>query len=301
MNNFYTDIKWQLTDYCKAECSYCPVFLRGGEYPEENKDFIKIINLISDHYNNLSRTINWEFDGGEPLDLNFIARILKTAKQNKNNIKLHTNGGQLWMDWWAIEPYVDHLILTYHYWQNYSLIKYIIDIFSEKNKPIFLKIPIRPDHFNEDMERVKMVEDQNKIKVSKVILYKNASRDSGMFAYSKEQLMELSGIRLDQIKTIKEPERTVPLIKEKKEFESTPHQQRLEEKIKSNPDYLGKLCNAGIEKLIISHNGFVSGSNCRNQSLGNIWSEGWSPPDRPQICGMLSCMDSEDRKITKFI
>jgi len=301
MSELYTDIHWQLSNYCKAECSYCPTSLRGGEYPEEDKDYVKIAKLILDHYNLvLNRNINWTFDGGEPLDLNNLTRILKTAKSDRNNVILHTNGGYIWMDWWAIEPYVDKIVLSYHYWQNKSLIKYILDIFKEKNKSIFLKMPIRPDYFEEDMARVKITEEENEIKVSKVILYKNATRDGGMFSYSKEQLMELSGIKPTKIITIKEPEKIVPLIKEKKEFETKPYQQRLEEKIKSNPSYLGQLCNVGIEKLVISYNGYVSGSNCNNQPLGNIWNNQWAPPDKPQICGMLSCMNKEDQKITKF-
>ena len=46
-----------------------------------------------------------------------------------------TNGGTLWMDWWAIEPYVDQVVLTFHYWQNPALMKYIIDVFKEKGEP----------------------------------------------------------------------------------------------------------------------------------------------------------------------
>jgi organic radical activating enzyme len=299
MNKLITNIIWQLSNHCTAECSYCPINLRGGEYPEENWDYVKIANLIVDHYNNkLNRNIDWTFDGGEPLDLHNIARILKTAKADSNSVTLHSNGGKLWMDWWAIEPYVDTLNLSYHYWQKLELIKYIADIFKEKNKRLILKMPVRPDFFDEDMERVNVTERDLKITVTKVVLYNNASSGGGMFKYSKEQLMILSGIKPSQIS--KTSEQKINLIKEKKDFETKPYDQRLQEKINSSPSYLGKLCNVGIEKLRISYNGYVNGSNCNNQPLGNIWQEGWIPPAGPQVCAMTACMNPEDRKITKF-
>lgn len=300
MNKLITNISWQLSNHCLSECTYCPVTLRGGEYPDESWDYVKVANLIVDHYNNkLDRKINWTFDGGEPLDLHNLARILKIAKADSNSVCLHTNGGKLWIDWWALEPYVDTLNLTYHYWQSPPLIKFIADIFKEKNKSIKVNVPVRPDSFNEDMDRIKQVEQECNITVNKIVLYKEANKVGGMFPYTKEQLLILSGIDPN-----KQPVKTatvhVPLIKEKTEHETKTYHQRLEERIQTNPSYLGKMCNVGIEKLVISYNGYVKGSNCNNQSLGNIWKEGWYPPTGPQACAMMACMDPEDRKITKF-
>ena len=56
----------------------------------------------------------------------------------------------------------------------------------------------------------------------------------------------------------------------------------------------------GIEFLNIGPQGWVSGSQCNNEPLGNIWHEGWNPPRGPQKCGMIVCEFPSDRKITKF-
>jgi organic radical activating enzyme len=291
-----TRITWNLNDYCESECSYCPVHLRGGSEPPETKDYLRIANLLIDTYRNQNRTIDWIFNGGEPLDMKDIVTLLKLCRQNGNSMTLHTNGGKLWMDWWAIEPYVDNLHLTFHYWQNPSLISYIIDTFTAKSKSFKVYAPIRPEYFDEDIERTLKIEQVHNIVVGKSVLYHHASRDGGMFNYTKEQLAIMSGVKIVKKETIQ----TASLVVEKQKHETVPFVQRLKETISTNPSYTGKLCNVGIEFLNISHTGWATGSDCNNQPLGNIWHDGWKPPMQPQICTMQACMSPSDRSITKF-
>jgi len=291
-----TRITWHLNDYCESECSYCPTHLRGGAEPPETADYLRIANLLIDTYRNQNRTIDWIFNGGEPLDMKDIVTLLKLCRQNGNSMTLHTNGGKLWMDWWAIEPYVDDLHLTYHYWQNPSLISYIIDAFTAKSKSYKVFVPVRPDHFDEDIERALKIEQEHGIVVGKSVLYNHASRDGGMFNYTKEQLAIMSGVKIIKKETVQ----TAPLVVEKQKHETVTYVQRLKETIASNPSYTGKLCNVGIEFLNISHTGWAMGSDCNNQPLGNIWHEGWRPPMQPQICTMQACMSPSDQRITKF-
>jgi sulfatase maturation enzyme AslB (radical SAM superfamily) len=68
MTQLKTQITWYLNDYCKSECSYCPIASRGGGLPPATVDYVRITNLLIDHYANLDRTIEWTFDGGEPLE-----------------------------------------------------------------------------------------------------------------------------------------------------------------------------------------------------------------------------------------
>lgn len=282
MTNFYTDIYWQLSNHCTAECSYCPIRFKEGTYPEESWDYIKIINLLINHYNNnLNRIIKWNFDGGEPLDLHNIARILNTAKSENNHITLNTNGGKLWMDWWAIEPAVDNLILTYHYWQNPKLINYIINLFKNKNKSLTIRIPIRPNFFDADLQRCQIVEEENQIPVTKILLFTGEYMNGPRYSYTQNQLEQITNSSFQNL----------PVL-EKIAIDN--------DNINSELSYLGKYCNAGIEKLYISYLGFVNGSMCRNITLGNIWLENWEPPSQPQICGMMNCIDHSDRQITKF-
>ena len=153
MSNLKTNINWMLHDHCTSECSYCPTRLRGGPIPKGILDYMAVTTKLIDHYDSLDRKINWTFGGGEPLDMFDFPMMLKLCKERGGNIELTTNGGKLWLDWWAIEPHIDILHLSYHYWQNPNLIKFIIQAFQKANKPIDISVPIRPNFVDEDMQR----------------------------------------------------------------------------------------------------------------------------------------------------
>jgi organic radical activating enzyme len=321
MENFKTNIFWCLHDYCKSECEYCPIQLRGGPLHRETSEYVRVINLLIDSYKNAGRSISWYLDGGEPLDMDDIVTILKLCRTNGDFLLLNTNGGKLWMDWWAIEPYVDSVNLTFHYWQNPALVKYIIDTFKEKGKTIKVTAPIRPgNNFESDITRAVDMENTCNFYITKTVLYKEADRNAGMFPYTTNELNKISFWNRplnNRVITppppprpIATPDSTAPVLKpppvlsdlakEKIKFETTTWNDRYKESHNNPFKFTGQLCNAGVESLHISHGGWVSGSYCGNQSMGNIWQSGWYPSIFPQKCTMLSCAVEFDRTITKF-
>lgn len=319
-NKLITNIHWDLNDYCKSECEYCPPRLRGGEEPHETKDYVRIANLLIDSYAKMGREISWVFNGGEPLDMDDIVVLLKLCRTTGTWMTLNTNGGKLWMDWWAIEPYVDDLVLTYHYWQNPKLINYIIETFQSKNKKLSVTVPIRTgEFFDQDMARAAEVENKFKIKVGRSALYHYADKNGGfLYEYSRDQMYLMSGMTppkpppkiekpvIVTPPTIEKPVVVTPpppvptLVKEEVARKTTTWEQRHIAIQNSSPVFTGQLCNVGIERLHITHQGWVSGSVCNNQPLGNIWHDGWLPPSGPQVCTKISCTDAFDQKITKF-
>ena len=323
-----TQIIWMLNNYCTAECSYCPTKLRGGEMPNGILEYIEVTQQLIDHYSSLGRKIDWIFNGGEPLDMFDFPMMLKLCKEHGGTIDLTTNGGKLWLDWWAIEPHVDSLHLSYHYWQNPKLIKFIIQAFQKAHKHIDIMVPIRPDHFEQDMQRATEIETEFNLIVSKHILYNEADPAAGMLSYTEKQLRIMRGEIIIEEPIITQPiiaEKIIKiepiyvpneLVEEQHYFKNTTFQERYENKIAENPVYTGMLCNVGIEKLTISHLGWVSGSSCNDKPLGNIWSNNAIPvsdaeaqqkilnklrlPITPHVCGMRACMDKSDQLITKF-
>lgn len=278
-------ISWSLHDFCQSKCSYCPTRYWGGNIPHNIIKYLEVTEKIIDHYANLGYHIQWYFDGGEPLEMHDLPQMLKLCKTKGTWIQLHTNGGRLWLDWWAIEPNIDHLVLSYHYWQNPKLIEYILDTFKKNSKSFELIVPIRPDYFDDDLSRALNLEKKYGIVVSKSALYKDSSQVIGLYDYTDTQLRIMSGQEL---------------VDESINYKETTFEERQIELVESSPVYTGKFCNAGMERLYISHQGWVNGSHCRNDPLGNIFDSNWNPPVGPTICKMQACQNSDDQTITKF-
>jgi len=280
-----TKIYWNLHNHCKGGCTYCPSQFWGGDEPRSIEEYMNVLNSLIKHFNSIDRKIFWVFDGGEPLELHDFPMMLKACKENSGTIHLNSNGGRKWLDWWAIEPHIDHLNLSYHYWQNPKLIEYIIQTFQKNNKSINVIVPIRSDFFDEDIKRAVDLENRYQITVDKNQIYQGMNTNRGMEDYSEEQLMIMKG---------------EVLVEEKIHFEQTTHEERVIEVVNSSPSFTGRLCNVGIEKLNITSDGWVSGSHCGNTQLGNIWQNSFGLPPGPSVCKMLVCTNFEDQQITKF-
>lgn len=211
MNKLKTVVSWTLHDYCKAQCDYCPIHARGGEIPREISEYIRVAQLIIDSYKfKQGRTLEWVFNGGEPLDLNYLPELLKLCKEHSDSITLHTSGGRLWMDWWAIEPHIDNLVLTFHHWQNPALVKYIFDTFKAKGKSISITAPIRPKFAEDDINNVLQLEEEIGELISKTQLYQNADPSAGMLNYSYDDLQKIEFYNMDKdmrFKILEERER----------------------------------------------------------------------------------------------
>lgn len=280
-----TKINWALHDYCQSQCSYCPKRFWGGETPRHITEYMRVLALIVTHFKNLDRNIEWSFDGGEPLDIHDFPMMLKYCKENDGKISLTSNGGRLWLDWWAVEPHVDYLNLSYHYWQNEKLIEFILNVFTKKQKRIDVNVPIRHTHFGEDVSRALSLQKKFGSFVCMTPLYKDFSTAAGLYEYSEHQLRIIGGDNL---------------VEQYLAHKKTTFMEKLEEQFVSNPVFTGKPCNVGIERVYISPQGWASGSICNNTHLGNIWDEGWGLPLEPSICTRISCNNPDDQLITKF-
>lgn len=277
-----THIRWEITDHCSGRCSYCPTKFWGGPEPRDINDYMLAVEKLTIHYKNIGRIIDWEFGGGEPLEIFEFPKILKYCKENGGITTLNSAGGKLWMDWWAVTPHVDCLNLSYHYWQNPSLVKFIVQTFLKLEKILNISVPIRPNFFDEDVSRALDIEREFSIPVTKMLLFKEAEPWLGLYDYSKDQLEQIYG---------------KPVIENKNEPKT--FEDRSAESVINNPSYFGKLCNTGIERVNISADGWLRGSDCNNTHLGNIFKTS-SLPTTPSVCKMKACISQSDQSITKF-
>lgn len=278
------NIHWELNNYCTGGCSYCPSKFWGGGKTEEILKFLNVANKIISHYTSIGRSINWTFTGGEPLEFFDLPQLLKLCKNNNGTVELFTNGGKLLLDWFALEPNIDRLNLTYHYWQNFNIIKYIIQTFKNKNKEFNISVPIRLAQFDDDWDRAIRIETEFNIPVSKTPLYIDAASEMGLYRYNKEQLEKLFGKEW----VLKNYDKPLPTFRERREII-----------VNASPSFTGMLCNVGIDKLTINDRGFVSGSSCGISDFGNIWNDTLTLPIGPTYCNRSVCAAGSDQDIIK--
>jgi organic radical activating enzyme len=280
-----TKIFWEISNHCTAQCSYCPSKYWEGGLPRDINSYLRATQQIIDHYKSIGREIDWTFSGGEPLEMFDFPAILKLCKENGGTIDITTNGGKLWLDWWAIEPNIDSLHLTYHYWQNPNLMKFIIQTFTNKNKSFKVSVPIRSAEFDADMDRASALEQATGIAVNRTPLYVMFEINMGLINYTVPQLTRLMGEEW-----VKHNVSDLPPLT----FGETQAA-----RVQSSPVFSGRLCNVGIERLNISSSGHISGSNCNTAHLGSVWGT-MELPTGPQPCKMQACINADDQLITKF-
>lgn len=281
--NKQVEIYWTITDHCTGGCSYCPSRFWAGTISRHITEYIDVAKKIIAHYGNLNIGQKWFFDGGEPLEFFDFPELLKTCKTDQNSyVHLTTAGGKMWLNWWAVEPHIDFLDLTYHYWQNPNLINFIVQIFQTKKKNFSIKVPIRHDFFEEDFSRATRLEDKYNLFVQKQPLYKWSEPNAGLYSYTDQQLLILFGEEWFNKKT---PQLSFAELNQIA--------------VDSNPSYTGKLCNGGIETLYLSPDGWIQGSQCSSHKYGNIF-QGCELPTKPSVCTMQACTNNRDQQIKKF-
>lgn len=280
-----TEVYWTLHTYCSKQCYYCPKKFWGNNEPRHFEEYINAAKKVINHFNNLGRIINWTFDGGEPLEFFELPMLLKLCKETGGKITLHTNGGNSILPWLALKAYVDDVVLTYHHWQNSHLINYIVEQYITNNKKIKIIVPLRPEEFDNDLNKIKILKDKFNIQVEYQFLFKEADYYRGFLNYSIQDI--------NQLKSKNEIDNYSNTIK-------LSWKDQFDKQINESPKYSGKKCMAGIEKLIIGAEGFISGSNCNNINMGNIFQTPMFLSE-PDICRSVACMSKDDQKITKFI
>ena len=107
-------VTWTLHDFCNFRCSYCPPGLNGGKRRHVTFEHIK--KFFTTLKNNLTddRKIVVAFSGGEPTLHPEFLEITKWLYENNIEVTMTSNGGK-GVDWWQkIEPYIAHLVISYH-------------------------------------------------------------------------------------------------------------------------------------------------------------------------------------------
>ena len=277
-----THVQWLLGNNCNYACSYCHEMFRMGDKPFPNREMIKAICLdIIHHYDDLGRSVTFEFIGGEPTLAADVSGIGQTLHNHPVNFVLRSNGSAE-LDWWKkSRRYVSSVIISVHReFADLDHIEAVIDVLKNESygHPAHVEVLIpttsTPESWAWAMETRQRF--RKNFGLGDIqLLYANFGRGSNQYyPYTElqwEQYYSLYG---------KPAPDERPVYREVAGF-------------------LGKNCYAGIDTLTIDNSGDVWRGWCRQGGkLGNIHdSVAW--PTDSIICQKEVCSNGFDRLARK--
>ena len=270
-------IIWQISGQCTHECWYCLSKYRNNPYFKTTDEYLNVINLLQNYGARSSiPKLSWKFKGGEPLQFPNFNLLLKEIKSKESHVAVETAGGTSWFDIMEISGNIDELIFTYHYWQNESVLNYIIDSMQEEKKKLKVIVPMLPKKIQECRDLANSIQDRN-VNIEEQLLLNDVG--APIEEYSLRDLNIF----------YRRPEDWVPPPPENTVWVDP----RIDD---GSPVYTGQPCWAGVDYLYIDSKGFAKGSECGGREIFNVFEPGWTPPDSPFPCSMLFCRSDNDKK-----
>ena len=289
------EVNWKLNSHCKFDCVYCPSQWRGGELDKTLDQYLHIVKSLQDTRYKEAEKIKWVIGGGEPLHFPNLSVILQQIKSKNSYVKLETSGGDTWFNLLEIADYIDDLVLTHHYWQNTSVLNFIVDLCKDKNIKLKIIVNFMTGKILENKELIATLRDQGIDVEGKQVT--NITPDYSLWhGYTREDINLMAGRRADEDAPIVHFDG--PALKPP----SGPvYQDLTKPPVDNTPSYTGKMCFAGVDVLYIDHKGWAKGSDCNSRNIGNVFETDWSAPNGPHACSITYCRSSNDRQKIRIL
>lgn len=275
-------IEWSIGNQCNLNCPYCHWELKDGanSFPTFHKLAPAFDHLI-DQCRGFS-IIKIEINGGEPSLSDALFHIIATNTDSRLRFKLNSNATAPLDYWKSIAKKISKLVLTYHTTEDFGHFQDVVDIVKEYFEPHIL-IPFTPENW-EKADYVYRTLKSNNSKVNIQFLYQNFTRGNNEYLkYSKEQWDYYYSERGVDPNKKEDVEQTV-------EFKRTNYLN----------NYLGHLCWAGVDQIVIDNFGDVWRGWCKsNFKLGNIFDGNLQLDKNPRVCPKLQCRNGFDLQAKK--
>lgn len=300
-------VTWSLHNLCNYRCTYCPPNLNNGTTDNVSvRDVENFYNAISPHTG--TKKIVIAFSGGEPtLHPEFIDMIKFLSNQGCE-ICMTSNGSKK-LEWWIqAEPYIDHLVISYHpQWAKKERLKNVLE-FLTLTTWVNLDLMMIPEYWDETVEFGEYFKNRDNIAVTYLPIQQDFGRESkglinytnsqleflknpptywGKFNPSKSKLIKCRGYFGKGLKYIETDQGTRPL-----DYKTV---------IANDANrFEGYECFLGQESLIIEVNGDIYNAYCHTGGIiGNIKSKFLNLKPQSVICEHKICSCSVDIEISK--
>jgi len=297
-----TKVQWFWSTKCNYDCAYCPKVLHNNkiELPDPEV-FLDAIDYIGRLIRLEGRSPCFEFTGGEPSLMPFLEYALKQGQGNSPPINQLTTNGSASLEWFdSIYHFYDYIEISYH--PGWSKIDHIIEVVRNlKQKEDAPNVTVVVNLDNHDgrwlsgvaaYERFRKIGIRSKLK----LLYSNFGKGTQLYPYKTYQLeyyYHTIGKKFNVDKTVYWQD-GISQARQR-------HDIKKQDLVEDDFNYKGKLCNIGLETLVVYSNGDVYRGWCKTGGvLGNVFSKDVVLPSTPVLCDKSFCRNGFDREATKL-
>lgn len=295
-------VQWVWGTKCNYDCAYCPPSLHNNkiEIPPHDK-FLEAVEYMGRLIRLEDKEPCFEFTGGEPSQLPFLAEYLRASQGNMPpNNRLVTNGSGS-VEWFeSILPFYNSIEISYHPgWANYKHIIEVLEFVKDRENPPDIYVVVNVD--NDDARWISGVSAHNRLladghKSRLKLLYSNFMRGNQLFPYKTyqlEQYYSTLGKKFDPEPTVHRQEGII----EKRQRHDI-DKEKLENK---SYNYKGQNCYIGVEHLAVLPSGDVYRGFCKiGGKLGNVFDKDIIIPTDPIVCPLDYCRNGFDKEATKL-
>lgn len=296
-------VQWVWGNKCNYDCVYCPPSLHNNkiDLPDHDK-FLEATQYLGRLIRLESKIPCFEFVGGEPSLLPFLAEYLKAGQGNlppTNNLVTNGSASIQWFE--SILSFYNYIEISYHPgWANYNHIKSVLDFILEQEEAPDVTVVVNVD--NDDERWLKGVSAYNRFlqegyKAKLKLLYSNFGKGTQLYPYKTyqlEQYYQNIGKTFDPAPTVYRQE---GVTEARQRHDIT--RQKLEN---TSFDFKDQKCYIGIEQLVVMHTGDVYKGFCKvGGSLGNVFEQNVMLPNEPTMCPLDYCRNGFDREATKLL
>lgn len=267
-------INWSIGNTCNFNCEYCPDILKSGSIslPDTNK-FADAFKLVFEKFDHLEIQIS----GGEPTIFpGIVAALEKITPHPNKKIRIESNGSQS-LSWWETNKlFFQSVDLSYH--QGPMSLEHIISvakILQSAGAAVNIRVPTTDVNWENSIKALNTVK-ANDIEASLQLLYTNFTKGNNQYYPYTDRQMHW--------------------YYDSKGINNTDVPQTVEFRRQNNlNNYLGHLCWAGIDQLVIDKFGYVFRGWCEQGGyLGCIFEDDVQWPEKPIVCRRNQCSNGFD-------
>jgi sulfatase maturation enzyme AslB (radical SAM superfamily) len=296
-------VQWLWGNYCNYNCRYCPDHLHNNQFRLPPADqFVDAMSYLARVIRMEGKTPCFDFTGGEPTKMPFLVAGLKESSGNFGRNNRLTTNGSADLDWWK-ENYwfFDEIEISYHVgWANIDHIVEVYNFLITVEDAPYVEVVVHA--VNKDTEWLRAVGVYETLKEKNIntrlkMLYSSYTTGNQYLPYKTyqwEYYYATIGKVFNAEKTAYVQEDIMP-----QRYRHTIN--ALDQIPKKEIMTKQLMCKAGIEQLVVWHNGNVFRGWCKaGGKLGNVFEKNVELPAEDIVCPFDRCKNGFDRQATKY-